>query len=180
MINLLPPKEKERIKAEKMRKIIIILWILVFFFLLCLSLVFYSLKIYLTSQVTAQEQKLTNMERSDEIKKIEDFNKEVELANKIMGELESFSKGKVYFSNLIEKISSTVPLGIYFTNFSANLSGSGEVKVAIAGFSQTRDLLLNFKQNLEKESDVFKISMPSSNWTKPLDVLFSINFFIKP
>jgi hypothetical protein len=180
MINLLPPKEKEIIKSEKIRKIIIILWVLFFSFLLCFSLVLYSVKTYLASQAVVQEQGLINIRGESEIKKVEDFNKEVESANKTMTELSSFFKNKIYFFELVENISSTIPFGIYLSNLSANLSDSGEIKVSLVGFSPTRDLLLNFKENLEKESHLSDIFMPPSNWTKPLNINFSISFSIKP
>lgn len=181
MINLLPPVEKEKLALEKKKRIIIILWALVLFFLVCLILILFSIKIYLRSQVESQKAFLIEAEKEFEQSEIQDFREKVSSVNLTLTKLYSFYQQKIYFSQILEKISQALPSEAYLTNLSAVFCPDGEkgnVRVSLSGFVSTRETLFEFKKNLEKESNFKEISFPPANWVEPTDINFFINFKI--
>lgn len=199
MINLLPPIEKENLLMERIKRMVIILWFLAFFFLLCLILVFFAVMIYAKSQLQYQE--AFSLQTREDVKqvKVEEFQGRVKLINSELAKLENFYSNKIYFSALVEKISKTLPNGVYLEDLSLVFIPGAEkeekteregeiivkktkepdaIEVSLAGFSPTRDLLFALKGNLEKEKDFVNIKFPPSNWVEEVDVDFSISFDI--
>ena len=163
MINLIAPKEKEKLSMEKIKRMIIVLCFLVFFFIICLVLVFLSVRIYAKSQLTVQQS--FNASSKEEIKKekIEEVKNKVEILNSLLEKLNSFYANKVYFSSLIEKISETLPENLYLNDFSIILFEKPDeenyvIKVSLIGFAPFREDLLQFKSNLESENDFVNVS----------------------
>lgn len=182
MINLLPPEEKRELSAEKKRRIVIILWILVLFFLFSLFLTLLLAKIYLQTQVLSQKSILLGVEKESPQPEIEDFRGRITLINQNLTDLKTFYERKVYFPKVLERISQILPQGIYLTNFSALLSAAEEkpiVKVSLTGFSPSREILFEFKQNLEREKDFQNVYFPPINWVKPANIDFLITFEIR-
>lgn len=181
MINLLPPKEKEKIALEMVKRKVIILWFLVLFFLVCLILILFSVKIYSQSQIESQKLVLAEAKKELEHSEIRELETKVNSANLIFTKLNSFYQEKIYFSEILEKISKIIPPGISLNNFSSQLSSVGEekvIKVSLSGFAKTRENLFEFKQILEKEPGFKEISFPPQNWVKPADIDFSVTFTI--
>ena len=179
MINLLPPEEKEKFLLEKKKRIIIILWALVLFFLVCLILILFSIKIYLRSQVESQRAFLIEAEKEFEQSEIQDLRKKISSVNLTLTKLNSFYQQKIYFSQILEKISQTLPSEAYLNNLSAVFSSDeekGNVRVSLSGFVSTRETLFEFKKSLEKESNFKEISFPPANWVEPTDINFFTSF----
>lgn len=188
MINLLPPEEKKILLAEENKRIVIVFGISVLIFLFCLSLILLFTKAYITGQVNTQEViSQSEFEKLAEFG-IEDFQKRMVLTNKDLQNLKNFYKQKLYLTNLFEKLAKIIPSGIYLTDltFSKQIKKvvseedeeeNGEkVKIekelAFYGFALNRQVLFDFKKNLEQE---FKeINFPPSNWVKSEN----INFYI--
>ena len=83
----------------------------------------------------------------------------------------------------LEEISKIIPSEISLTNlsiFSEKKKNEGQtIKVSLSGFAPTRKSLFYFRKKL-KEAEFFKnVSFPPSNWIKPTDIDFSINFEVK-
>ncbi|OGZ26983.1 MAG: hypothetical protein A2365_02670 [Candidatus Nealsonbacteria bacterium RIFOXYB1_FULL_40_15] len=175
MINLLPTKEKENLAAEKIKKVMIILWLLIFFFILCLSCILFSIKVYLKEQVYAQETLLTSFKQNSEIERINAFKAESGKANQIIKRFADFYEGKFCFYCLIEEISDILPEGSRINDFLASSEGN-QVVVSLSGFAPTREVLLSLKNNLESKNNFKDILFPSSNWVKSSDILFSVKF----
>lgn len=181
MINLLPPQEKEKIALEMIKRKVIILWLLVLFFLFCLILILLSNKIYSQSQIDGQKGLLLEVKKELEQSEIKELETKVNTANLTFTKLNSFYQKKIYFSEILEKISKILPPEVSLNNLSSQLSLIGEekgIKVSLSGFAKTRENLFEFKQNLEKEPGFKEISFPPQNWVKPFNIDFSVSFTI--
>lgn len=174
MINLLSPEEKEKLLMEKINKIILIHWFLIFFFLICFVAVLFSIKVYFKSQANLYENTFFSLKNESEIKKIEEFRQYVKRMNiKISGSNE-FYKNKIYFSDMLEKISQTLPENIFLNNLSIN----SDLAVFLSGFSLKVEDLLALKDNLKEEEGFSNIYFPPANWVKPENINFSASFSI--
>jgi len=200
MINLLPPIEKKKLFMEKIKRMIIILWFLVFFFVFCLILILSLIKIYVDSKLQAQESLYSQVKEEEEIAGVDDFRQRVEIINQEVEKLNSFYSGRFYFSDLIQKISGILPKDIYLKELSLiyvpgkiteekveengqvvvkKRKGSDLIEVSLSGFSPNRDLLLELKSNLESEDIFENVFFPSSNWFEKYNIDFSASFDLK-
>ncbi|MDD2731934.1 MAG: PilN domain-containing protein [Candidatus Pacebacteria bacterium] len=183
MINLLPSLEKENLYWKRQKKKIIILWLLFLFFTFCLFLILVSIIIYLNGQADFQKIVLENEKTKFENSEVQSLQEKLKSANTDLTNLNKFYSNRTYFSDLMEKISQTLPSGVYLKNISivADREGSKNIiKISLSGFAETRELLFNFKSNLEQESYFKEFpDFPSSNWLKPEDIDFSFTFTLE-
>jgi Tfp pilus assembly protein PilN len=177
MINLISPKEKEKFFMEKIRRMVIVLWFLVFFFIICLILILWAVRIYTKSQLSTQESFTSSAKEEQKVEKIEQTKQKVDSINSSLQEMYSFYNNKVYLSGLVEKISKTLHQGIYLTDLS--IIFKDKIEVSLAGFAPLRDDLLQFKSNLESDEEFVNVSFPASNWVKKSDIDFSVSFEVK-
>lgn len=178
MINLLPPIEKEKLFLEKKKRMVIILWFLVLFFVICLILILFSIKIYLQSQVKTQKTLLSQAQTESNRTEINEFREKVHLINSKLNQLDSFYQNKIYFSDILERISQTLSSDAYLNNLSLEKGTENKIKVIVSGFSPTREILFEFKKNLEKEPGITGVSFPSANWVKATNIDFFVTFEI--
>jgi len=179
MINLLPPIEKERLRMEKVKRMVIVLWFLASFFLICLILVFFSIRIYIKSQLQTQQSIFSQARETDKKKAIEEFEARVGLMNLEIERIKNFYDSKVYFSDLAERISVVLPSGVYLNDISMDfVQDKNIVKVSLNGFSPSRDALLELKENMEMEEDFQNVHFPQSDWVKEFNIDFSIGLEI--
>ncbi len=178
MINLLPPEEKERIVLERKKRIGLILWFLLLFFLVCLILVLLSLRTYLRVQVEFQKEILAKNQQEMETARIQQLQEQINSFNSDLARLDQFYQKKIYFSEILEKVSKILPQKAYLTDFSLSLSNERTIKVSLSGFSPDTATLLKFKENLEREPAFQKINFPASNWVEPANIDFFVTFEI--
>lgn len=182
MINLLPPLEKERLLTEKKKRIVIILWLLFLFFLVCLILILFAIEIYIKGQVEAQ--KILSKETEKELgqSELKEIKEKLKAANTTLAALDSFYQKRIYFTDILERISRTLPSEVYLTNLSATFSSTEEgdgIKVSLSGFSPTQEKLLEFLDNLDEEDGFEKVYFPTANWVKDTDIDLFVTFEIK-
>lgn len=179
---------------EKKKRIAIILWALFLFFLACLILILFSIKIYLYNQIEAQKSSLAETEREFLESKSQEFQEKIDSANSIFKELSFFYQQKVYFSEILQKISVTLPQDCYLINLSMiffieekKVEGQeGEIqkikeksiKISLSGFAPLREDLLKLKKNLENEEQFKKVYFPAANWVEAENINFNITFQI--
>ena len=173
MINLLPATEKENLLLEKNKRIVIILWLLLLFFLTCLILILFSIKIYIQAQVKSQQYLLTEVKKEKNQSEIENFKEEINSINSNLTKLNSFYQNEIYLSDILEKISKTLPKELYLTNLSVIFPS-----VSLSGFAPTTEALFEFKENLEKEPSFKEVSFPTADWVDLVDIDFSATFII--
>ena len=172
MINLLPPQQKKELFWEERCKLFLIFGISAIVFLIALTLALLAVKIYISGQVQSYRIITAAISKDDggEINKI----------NQRLEDLDSFYGKSPDFSEFLEKISSLLPQKTYLISLSLAFSQKdGDFLASLQGFSPTRELLLQIKKNLESELNFKDINFPASNWVKPENIEFSVNFKVK-
>lgn len=168
MINLLPPQQKKEALEEQKYKLFLISGALIIVFLIALSLTLLAIKINISAK--SQEERIVIPEQ------IKDKEMEIYAINKDLQDLASFYNRKPDFIKNIEKISAITPQDIKLTSISINFSGkTGVFSLTLQGFAPTRELLSQFRRNLESDASFGDINFPPSNWVKPKDIEFNIN-----
>lgn len=176
MINILPPKEKEILRNEENKKIILIIGILVSLLLICLIFILASIEIFISGRVEAERIINEREEEESEISEIRHFSEKIDSVNKTFSDLSSFYKNQIKAIGLFSEISETIPEGIYITLFSYQKDTS---RISISGFSTDREGLLRFQKNLEQKDKFKDIYFPPSTWIKSENINFNLFFNIK-
>ena len=180
MLNLLPQKEKEELIQEESFKLVLVLGILILIFLICLSLILFSIGISIGGQLAIEKALLSQKET--EISHLRDLEKEIKNLNLTFSKLNSFYQKNPNFVKILEITSKTLPPGTYLTSFNFNLPAKDKKylgEVILNGYSPTREILLEFKKNLEQEELFQEVYFPPANWVEPTDINFTVNFKIK-
>ena len=180
MINLLPSEQKEEIFSRERLSLVLVLGILFFSFLISLSLILFSIKISLLGDLGVQKTFLETRER--ELSFNQKIKEVIENSNLTFSNLDSFYQKRLDLTQVLEKISKLLPSGTYLINFNFNLPTKKEeflAQISLSGFSESREVLLSFKENLEKEAEFAEVYFPPENWTKPSDINFTVTFKLK-
>jgi Tfp pilus assembly protein PilN len=180
MINLLPPRYKQKFRQEENLKIVLILGILAMFFLFCLCLLLLSMKIYISGEAKANEILFQQSKKEFESSEIQNFKKEIDAVNQDLARLDLFYQNQTRFTPFIKKISETLPPDIHLTNLSFTTADGEErgFQVFLSGFALERESLFQFKKNLQTQENFEEICIPLDSWVKPANINFSLNFKI--
>jgi Tfp pilus assembly protein PilN len=176
MINLLPPSETKILQNEEKRKMILIIGFLIFIFLLCLIMMLISIKIYISGQITVEDMILSREKEEIGLSKEEDLKDKIREANNAFAEIKSFYDNQFKLTDVINRISETIPEGIFLTILSYQPK---EGQVNISGFAEDRETLFEFKKNLEKE-EFKEVFFPPYTWIEAKEINFNSHFKIKP
>jgi len=182
MINLLPPKNKKELLGEENWKIIMILGINILVIFVCFSLILYAINIFISGEINSQKIIYEQREKEFKIPQTQALQQNLITFNDILFQLDSFYQSRFKATEIFEEISETIPSEIYLTNLSINASKIGKEKTigyTLAGFSPSREILLKFKENLEKKETFEEVYFPPVNWVKPTDINFQVTFKTK-
>ncbi|MFH1462367.1 MAG: hypothetical protein ABIG08_01540 [bacterium] len=181
MINLLPPKNKEEILEEENWKLVLILAVVFFISLFCFALILFSIKSFISGEAEAQKISLEQTEKEFQGSQIQSLNGKIVSANQALSQLDSFYQTQRDSSAILERISKTISPGLYLNTLSLNFQAKDEqgLGCSLSGFSPTREILLRFKENLEKEEGFEGVNFPPTSWLEKTDINFSVNFKIK-
>lgn len=176
MINLLSPEEKQHLLFEEKKKMVLILELLGFLFLVLLFLVLFSLKIYISGELKAQEIILDQQEREFESSEMKDFPETVKKANYMFDFLESFYQKRFDLLEVLSELYNLLPEGVYLDSFSYQEYTS---EITISGFAKTRKRLMEFHRNLGEGPNFQDPYFPSSVWLESNDINFNSKFKLK-
>ncbi|MDD5144649.1 MAG: hypothetical protein PHW72_00740 [Candidatus Pacebacteria bacterium] len=177
MINLLPQLKKEELRQEENWKLIIVLGIFALFFLISLSLIFFSIENYILGESKVQKIILSQKEKEFENSNIKDLNEKLINFNQTVSRLDYFYGNQKKIGDILSKISETVPLGVVINNLSLGLK-SKKFTCGISGSSPNRELLLEFKENLEENESFKDINFPPGSWVESKDIDFALSFSV--
>ena len=139
MINLLPQENQREISQEQNWKMIMILGILVLVFLICLSLILFSIEAFVSADVEAQKIQFQEREKVLNSPGMRSLESDLAEFNKKIFQLESFYRNQLNISDSLAKISTVFPSGTYLNNLSINLqpneNGPMEASCNLSGFS---------------------------------------------
>ena len=181
-INLLPPKAKIELFEEELRKLITISGVLILIFIFSLTLILFSVKSYISGQLGYQKTLVDLEKKQFETTEIQTLREKIILANQNLSKLNSFYQEQMNLMETFQKISEILSPEMYLTAFSYQKTiiqppSSKEkyvAQISLSGFSPNREVLVEFKRNLEKEFPDPHFSPQS--WFEPTD--FQVNFKI--
>jgi len=178
MINILPPKEKESLRLEQTKNLVIILGFVAIVSLICLIFILLSIKYYILSSVDHQKLILQEVEKQRQSPNFAEFKDIIVLYNGILPEIVSFYKEEVYSGDILSVISGIErPEGLYFNKIYIDRDTPGDkTKVSVFGFSDTRENLLLFQKKLQEESTAKNIYFAPASWINPKDINFTFTF----
>jgi len=182
MINLLPFQQKKELQQEESFKLVLILGILILIFLLSLSLILFSIGISIGGQLATQKVLLS--EKEIESSQFQDLEKEIKNLNLTFSKLDSFYQKNPSFVKVLEITSKTLPSETYLTSFNFNPLAEAEDEkylgeVLLTGYCPSREILLEFKKNLEQEELFQEVYFPPANWVEPTDINFTVSFKVR-
>lgn len=180
MINLLPPKEKEKLSSKKKEKLIAILGITVLVSLVCLILILSSIKSYVVAEAASQKIILEQAEKKYQTPNFLNLESIIQKYNGILVQLRTFYEQKIYSSQALKIISNIQrPEGLYLTELSLSRDENKKIKVTAAGISDSRENLLLFKKNIEEAQKIENSYFSPESWINPKDINFNLTFDVK-
>lgn len=181
MINLLPPQQKKEILKEEKLKLIFILGVLLWLFLVVFVLFLFLIKIY--SAIITENQKIIveRAKMSFEASGAQNLEEEIRLINQKLVRLDTFYQEQADLSEFVSNVSNILPKKLYLTSLSLNplSQKKNKFQIYLAGLAPTRQLLLEFKKNLDAHSEFSEVDFPPSNWLKAENINFTVTFKIE-
>lgn len=181
MINLLPPQQQEELRRYRIKKITIALGVIGTTFLVVLALVLLTLTIHLRGEVEYQSSVLETKRGESKTDEIESIQDEFSDYNEKVSKLQKFYKQQDHPSKFLKELDSVLPPSVYLTSLSYNKVEGGEyqARVRLSGYCPSRETLLGLKNKIDEKAEWGELELPPSNWVKPADISFKLNFKIK-
>ncbi len=183
MINLLPEKNKKRLKIRENWKkgFLVILFFLVFLVIVSGIISLYRIKI--EKEAKMMEKKLAGKVREIHSPEFKGFQERITGLNKNLVNAEEFIKREILVSEVLEKISNIMPEEIFLESFSYQKKIDEETKTIegkfyLSGFSEKREGLLEFREKLQGVG-FFNIYFMPDSWVKKEKAPFSFSFKVK-
>ncbi len=174
MINLIPNEEKKKIRKDFYVRVVIVsffvlgIGILISNFMLIPALFYSSLEKKLVGDHFNQNQNKLNLETSEDNKAlIENLENKISIIKN--AQKNNFLVSERVINILLAK--KTEGIKINEINFTSNEKGRS---INIRGQALSREKLLLFKKNLEKDINFTKVDLPVSNFIKSTDIEFSL------
>ena len=174
MINLLPEQQKKIIAEDRRKRLISILGVVFLVFFISLALVCFSIEIYISGRLKAQEIILEQKKKEFREEEIKALEQKISFANQSLARIEEIYGQRVSVVEILEEINDLLPFGTYLVKFSQE----GRV-VTIAGFAPTRNALLQFRENLLNRKGFKDIVFPGEPWIKSNNIDFFVSFNIE-
>ena len=102
--------------------------------------------------------------------------------NKTLYQLDSFYQNQLRATEIFEKLLKVISPEIHLANlsFSRKAADNKTIECSLAGFSPTRESLLELKEGLEKEKAFEDVYFSPATWIKSTDINFQVTFKINP
>ncbi len=183
MINLLPLGQKEELRQEENWKLVVILGFIFLLFLISLSLILFSINIFISGEVNVQKTLFQQREKEIQDPQAQALQENLITLNQTLSLLSSFYQSRFNSTEILKKISETLPSEAYLANLSLSPQFNEEkeerMNCSLSGFSPTRETLLKLKTNLENENLFEEVYFPPANWVKRTNINFIVSFKIK-
>jgi Tfp pilus assembly protein PilN len=172
-LDLLPKHIKAEIKRKKLFRIVLrecILFItpLIVFIIILLN-IYYLILIKKDMSIEAK----SLAESQDKYQELSSYEDKFKNVNDNSKKLITIQSSHLYWAPIFDKLSLITPDGIFFTSFSTK-----EYKIFLVGKAKSRDMLLNFKSNLESDSCLSEVNVPLSNLVVRENIDFQLDFSV--
>ena len=174
-LNLLPPKEKEKLELDDLNQLIFFLAIRIAIFLLIFILLLIS-TYYCLSILLKEQKRLIEINENDiRIQQLVKMEERIKNVNQQLTKINLKQNELVIWTSVLEELAKIIPSGVYLTNFSYRLFDN---KINLSGWAENRDKLINLKNSLEESVFFVNLDSPLSNLIKQTDINFS--FTLEP
>ena len=138
------------------------------------------MEFYILGELTSQKFLLSEAESENHAPEFSRFSGIMQDYNKKLVLVESFyQKSGSASSGLDVLLGVQRPAGLYFSKFSLQSEPKlSRIKAVVSGFSNTRDNLLVFKNNLEAASKIENINFSPEAWLSQKNINFNLTFDI--
>jgi len=180
MINLLSPEEKKLFLKEQKRKLFLIVVLELIFFLLFILLLLLLIFFYFWGERRTQEFLIKEYERQKELGRFSKTVASLENYNQKMKIIDSFLSERKLLSIALNTILDILqPDGLYFTTLILQSSPRDQtIRAEIVGFSETRQSLLLFKNGLEQEKKIKRVTFSPESWITSKKINFKVSLEI--
>ncbi len=174
MINLLPDKNKNKLKKEKGLYVLLVLSFYFIIFVIFLSTTFYMLNEVSKDNLIKEEEKLRSTEDSFEvIKRVEAKAREV---NNILDPLDEYYNKQIKVTEVFKKTLLQTPQNVFVESFAFDLKNN-KAEVQVTGFTENYQSLLDMEKNLDNY--FFDVSFDTATWLQISDINFSVTFEVR-
>lgn len=173
MINLLPLQYKKELKQEEQYRTIVILGIVFLIFLISLFLVLVATEIYLKGQVESLKLLVKAEEEISRAKGTQELREQMVAINQRIVKVNSFFQGQIDSIGILEKVFQTLPPEI---KLSSLVWQKADSRFSLTGFSPSREILVDFRNSLEKENLFNNINFSAESWLKATNIDFQVTF----
>lgn len=172
MLNLLPPQQKKELRLDLLNQAILSFSIAVILAIIILATLLLVARVFLNTNLKGVEQELELWQAKAEIKELESLEEKIGELNRGLVFLDKVQREQFKPSLILGNLAKDVVPGIRFDNLSIKKTGEVDIK----GHALTRDILLVFKNNLEKAAYVSNFDFPLSNLTRAENIDFYLSF----
>ena len=184
MINLLPTKQKRELLEQERLRLLFILGALFLAFLLSFALILILVKSYFLQSI--ENERVLFKEREKIVSLYSDTETEITQANNLFSNILSVYKNQYKLTDTLEEVYRIFPNGTYLSGFNFTISQQvvngvpkNLAKVALTGVCPTRDLLLQFKDSLQKQDNFANVYFSPNSWIEPINPNFNVSFELK-
>jgi len=183
MINLLPEKNKKRVRNEILRRLLVVLGFGISIILIVQIVFFLVVYFLLDSYLGDYAEQIAASEDSAREENLHDMESEITRLNEMVL---SFKDNQdivrpfsVYLSALFESVGEGIAVdGLIFetTQFGQD---RGRLKLFLSGHAGTRGKLISFVEQLESNEEFVSVDLPVSNLLAEKDINFSLTVNIR-
>ena len=181
MINLLPPKYRQKLREEQRFRLAVLLGVVFGTALIALSIFLLVIQVSLAKERLFQESKLISFQ--ERTAREDSALIEIKNLNSKLRNIDNFKQERRSLKDVFDEVASSLSEDLQLFSFSytpaleIKKKGGKATKtlatIAVTGKAQTRELLLSFKDALQANPFFAEVVFPPSNWVKPQDITFS-------
>ncbi|MFA6410368.1 MAG: PilN domain-containing protein [Candidatus Buchananbacteria bacterium] len=168
-LNLIPPEKKEELRLAQLYKVIKDLIILILFITTIVAIILSLTKLLLQNYFTQVVEQTTMTTKYANI-----FNGDLKKFNQYVAAVDKIQKDYTPWPKFFIKFSSLVPDGIKIYSLTIN-----DTKILITGLAQSRNQLLEFKNNLESSAMLTEVTLPIEDLLEKENINFNVKAVIK-
>lgn len=112
--------------------------------------------------------------KKKEFDRIKEYDDRFSQINDLLGYYEKMQKSQIHWIYFFERLTPIVPAGVTFSEMT-----NKNFQIILSGNASERDVLLELKNNLEKEECFEEVNLPLSNLVSKSDISFQMEFNLK-
>lgn len=173
-INLLPEERKREFLEKKTLAIIFKFFTTAFLAVILFSLFLFFCLWIIDIQIKSLKAQQTYLSENKKYSQVQEVQKFAEDYYQQTSRIEKILQQYNYYWDLLIDISRVVPKGIRLEEMTLESNA-----ISLSGFSDNREILIKFKESLEKNDKLSKIESPISNFTSSENINFNFKAEIK-